>query len=103
MNIRKAVVTAAGRGQQALPLQTFVDRDGVEKTALQIITEEALAAGVDEIGMIVAPGDRDAYRTAAGGHAGRLHFMEQREPRGYGQALSLAREFTAGQPFLHLV
>ena len=60
MNIRKAVVTAAGRGQQALPLQTFVDRDGVEKTALQIITEEALAAGVVEIGMIVAPGDRDA-------------------------------------------
>jgi UTP--glucose-1-phosphate uridylyltransferase len=88
MNIRKAVVTAAGRGQQALPLQTFVDRDGVEKTALQIITEEALAAGVDEIGLIVAPGDRDAYRAAAGGH---------------GQALSLAREFTAGQPFLHLV
>ncbi len=103
MNIRKAVVTAAGRGQQALPLQTFVDRDGVEKTALQIIAEEVLAAGVDEIGLIVAPGDRDAYRLAAGSHAGRLHFMEQIEPRGYGQALSLACEFTAGQPFLHLV
>jgi UTP--glucose-1-phosphate uridylyltransferase len=103
MNIRKAVVTAAGRGQQALPLQTFVDRDGVEKTALQIIAEEVMAAGVDEIGLIVAPGEREAYRLAAGGHAGRLHFMEQGAPRGYGHALSLAREFTAGQPFLHLV
>lgn len=103
MNIRKAVVTAAGRGQQALPLQTFVDRDGVDKTALQIIAEEVLAAGVDEIGLIVAPGDRDAYRLAAGSHAGLLHFMEQTTPRGYGHALSLARDFTAGQPFLHLV
>src|SRR6516162_3920683 len=102
MNIRKAVITAAGRGQQALPLQTFVDRDGIEKTALQIVAEEVLAAGVDEIGLIVAPGQREAYRLAAGGHAGRLHFMEQATPRGYGQALSLAREFTAGQPFLHL-
>lgn len=103
MNIRKAVVTAAGRGQQALPLQTFVDRDGDQKTALQIIIEEVLAAGIDEIGLVVAPGDQHAYRNAAGSYSSRLQFMEQHEPRGYGQALSLAREFTAGQPFLHLV
>ncbi len=103
MNIRKAVITAAGRGQRALPLQTFVDRDGVEKTALQIILEEVIAAGAEEVCLIIAPGDRSTYTTAAGDHAGRLHFVEQREPRGYGQALSLAREFTAQEPFLHLV
>jgi hypothetical protein len=28
MKIKKAVVTAAGRGQRALSLQTLVDRDG---------------------------------------------------------------------------
>ncbi len=39
MQILKAVITAAGRGQRALPLQTFVDRDGAEKSALQIILE----------------------------------------------------------------
>jgi UTP--glucose-1-phosphate uridylyltransferase len=103
MNIRKAVITAAGRVQRALPLQTFVDRDGVEKTALQIILEEVIAAGAEEVCLIVAPGDRNSYTTAAGDHAGRLHFVEQREPRGYGHALSLAREFTAQEPFLHLV
>lgn len=103
MNIRKAVITAAGRGQQALPLQTFVDRDGVEKTALQIIAEEVQSAGAEEIALVIAPGQQQAYTAAAGAHAGRLHFVEQREPRGYGHALCLASEFTGREPFLHLV
>jgi UTP--glucose-1-phosphate uridylyltransferase len=103
MNIRKAVITAAGRTQRALPLQTFVDRDGIEKTALRIILEEVISAGPEEICLVVVPGDQDAYREAAGAYAGRLHFVEQPEPRGYGHALSLARAFTGQEPFLHLV
>jgi UTP--glucose-1-phosphate uridylyltransferase len=103
MNRRKAVITAAGRGQRRLPLQTLVDRDGVEKTALQIIVEEVLSAGVEEIGLVIAPGDREAFAAAAGTHAARLHFVEQRQPRGYGHALSLAHDFTRNDPFLHLV
>ncbi len=103
MEIRKAVITAAGRGQRELPLQALVDRDGVEKKALQIVLEEVIAAGVDEICLVVAPGDRSAYLEAAGACAPRLHFVEQTEPRGYGHALSLARSFTEGRPFLHLV
>jgi UTP--glucose-1-phosphate uridylyltransferase len=103
MNVRKAVITAAGRDQRNLPLQTLVDRDGVEKTALQIILEEVATAGVDRVCLVVVPGDQQAYAKAAGEHAGRLHFVEQREPRGYGHALSLARPFTQDEPFLHLV
>ena len=103
MNLRKAVITAAGIHQRALPLQTFVDRDGVEKTALQIIIEEAISAGAEEVCLIIAPGDKDAYRQAAGRHASRLHFVEQISPRGYGHALSLAREFTGTEAFLHLI
>jgi UTP--glucose-1-phosphate uridylyltransferase len=103
MNILKAVVTAAGRAQRGLPLQTLVDRDGVEKKALQIILEEAGDAGVEEVCLVVAPGDELAYRAAAGPHGPRLHFVVQNEPHGYGHAVLLAREFAAGQPFLHLV
>ena len=103
MNIRKAVITAAGRGQRALPLQTLVDRDGVEKKALQILVEEVVHSGVDEIGLVVAPGDQAAYAEAAGAYAARLLFVEQPQPRGYGHALALARDFTEGGPFLHLV
>jgi len=103
MNVQKAVVTAAGRSQRALPLQTLVDRDGVEKKALQIILEEAADAGMAEVCLVVAPGDEAAYRAAAGPGAPRLQFVVQESPLGYGHALLQAREFVAGQPFLHLV
>ena len=70
MDIRKAVITAAGPSQRTLPLQTLVDRDGKTKTALAIIVEEALNSGAKEICVVVFPGDADAYRAAAGPHAG---------------------------------
>lgn len=103
MRITKAVITAAGRDQRTLPLHMLVDRDGIQKTALQIIIEESLSAGVEEIGLVICPGDQAVYRQAAGGHAGRLSFFEQADPHGYGHALLCARAFVGDQPFLHLV
>jgi UTP--glucose-1-phosphate uridylyltransferase len=103
MDVRKAIITAAGRGQRALPLQSLVDADGAEKSALEIILEEVIAAGIDEIGLVIAPGDAAAYAAAAGKRAVHLTFIEQAEPRGYGHALSLARPFVGNEAFLHLV
>jgi len=103
MKITKALITAAAKSQRTLPLQTLVDRDGVPRTALAIIIEEALAAGVDRIGVVVSPGDQAAYAAAAGGHVSRLDFVEQREARGFGHAVWCGRDFTAGEAFLLLV
>jgi UTP--glucose-1-phosphate uridylyltransferase len=103
MRISKAVVTSAGRNQRGLPLQSLVDRDGVQKTALQIILEEAAAAGVENVCVVIAPGDQAAYAAAAGPRAETLTFVEQQQPAGYGHALYCARAFTADEPFLHLV
>lgn len=103
VKIKKAVITAAGRNQNRLPLQTLVDRDGVQKAALQIIVEEAVSTGVDEICLVICPGDQDVYAAAAGSWAKRLSFVEQVSPLGYGHALYCARDFVAGEPFLHLV
>jgi len=103
MKIRKAVITAAGPHQRSLPLQTLVDRDGVEKPVLRIIVEEALRAGVEEIAIVVSPGDEAPYTGVAGDHAGRLRFVPQPEPLGYGHAVLCAREFVGQDPFLHLV
>lgn len=103
MQLTKAVITVAGMNQRTLPLQSLVDRDGVTKTALAIIIEEALSAGIEEIALVVAPGDQEAFRTAAGHHSGRLHFIEQPSPLGYGHAVWCARDFVAGKPFLLLV
>src|SRR5437588_5635098 len=103
MKVRKAVITAAARAQHALPLQTLIDRDGVQKSALKIILEEATSAGVEEIGIVVTPGDQSRYCDAAGELSNRLHFVEQPSPLGYGHALYCARQFVGGDPFLHLV
>jgi UTP--glucose-1-phosphate uridylyltransferase len=103
MRIRKAVITAAARGQNLLPLQTLVDRDGIQKSALRIILEEAISSGVSEICLVVRPGDQGAYAAAACELAPRLHFVEQNQPRGYGHALHCAKSFVGNDPFLHLV
>ena len=103
MKIRKAVITAAGRQQRALPVQTLVDRDGVEKSILAILVEETRAAGIEEVAVVVAPEDADAFARAAGPHGAGLRFIAQPEPRGYGHAIRCAADFTRDDPFLHLV
>lgn len=103
MEIKKAIVTAAGTNQRTLPLQSLVDRDGAAKTALQIIIEEILQAGVEDIGIVICSGDQAAFSAAAGAHARRLHFIEQTTPLGYGHAVACAKDFTGREPFLLLV
>jgi UTP--glucose-1-phosphate uridylyltransferase len=103
MKIRKAVVTAAGPAQRELPLQRLVDRDGVAKSALRLVLDEAAAAGVAEIAVVVRPEDRQRCAEAAGAPGPRLAFIEQPAPRGYGDALLQARDFVGDASFLHLV
>src|SRR6266853_1688848 len=103
MDIRKALITAAGTDQRTLPLQSLVDRDGATKTALAIIVEEILRAGVEQIGVVIVPGDAAEYRAAAGKHADRLTFIEQAAPLGYAHAIHCAAEFCGDDAFLLLV
>lgn len=135
MRITKAVITAAGRGARQYPafdtvqkaMLPLVDRDGLTKPVLQIIAEEAIDSGIEEICVVTAPGDEGFYRrqfttfaanlrSAYRGQAwaedqasrmddllARLRFAEQAEPLGYGHAVWSARDFVAGQPFLLLL
>lgn len=103
MKIRKAVITAAGPKQRRLPLQIVVNRDGTEKSVLGILIEEALRAKVEEICIVVFPGDETAYAQVAGEHAERIRFVVQQQPLGYAHAVHCARDFAGQDPFLHLV
>jgi UTP--glucose-1-phosphate uridylyltransferase len=103
MQVRKAVITAAGPKQRALPLQTLIDRDGEEKSLLLILLQEAISAGIEEIAVVVASGDEPAYGQAAGEAVGRVRFLCQDKPLGYAHAVWCARSFTGGEPFLHMV
>jgi UTP--glucose-1-phosphate uridylyltransferase len=103
LRIKKAVITAAGQSQRALPLQTLIDRDGQEKPVLAILIEQALAANVEEICVVVWPGDEARYADAASRYASAVRFVAQPEPKGYGNAILCARPFTGTDPFLHMV
>src|SRR4026207_1688953 len=95
LEIRKAIITAAGKTQRTLPLQSLVDRDGKQKTALGVIVEEILKAGSGHIAVVVPPGAAAAYTAAAAPHSAAIHCVEQPAPLGYGHAVLCARDFTA--------
>ncbi len=132
MAVRKAVITAAGRGPRLYPVADTVqkgmlpllDRDGIAKPLIQIIIEEAIESGVEEVCLVGAPGDEEQYRRlltqlrdgldcAYGGAAWaktqaqalddllrRLSFAVQEEPMGYGHAVYCAKSFVNGEDFL---
>lgn len=72
MKIKKAVITAAARGERLYPVADtiqkamlpVVDTDGLHKPVIQIICEEAFASGIEEICIVCAPGDGDRYISA---------------------------------------
>jgi UTP--glucose-1-phosphate uridylyltransferase len=121
--VRKAVITAAGRGTRQYPASTavkkemfpLVDRDGLTKPVIQIIGEEAIDSGIEEICIIIQPGEEQHYRDyfkrmdndtvrafrgkdwaileseKLGAFGERLHFAEQQTPDGFGHALILVK------------
>jgi UTP--glucose-1-phosphate uridylyltransferase len=103
MKITKAVITAAGKSQRKLPVQTLIDRDGNQKSVLEILVEEALDSGIESVCIIVYPGDEDKYKDVLGDYARQTTFIPQSEPLGYGHAIYCAKGFTGNDPFLHLV
>ncbi len=103
MKVKKAVITAAAESQRALPLQTLIDQDGEAKPVLGILVEQVLEARIEEICVVVWPGDEARYASAVGKHLGHVRMVPQPEPRGYGHAVWSARDFLKGEPFLHLV
>jgi len=130
--VRKAVVTAAGRGTRMYPATTTIqkemlplmDRDGICKPAIQIIIEEALESGIEEVCLVVNPHNREqiaqhfaplppnelklfkgkdwALLQSARIQqiAARLTFVVQETPEGYGHAVWCARKFVGDEPFL---
>jgi UTP--glucose-1-phosphate uridylyltransferase len=102
MQIKKALITAAGPDQRKLAMQTLVDRDGNRKTVLEILIEEARSAGIEEIAVIIHPGDVEVYNNLVVNDR-QIQFIEQDKPLGYGYAVNCGASFIANDYFLHLV
>jgi UTP--glucose-1-phosphate uridylyltransferase len=102
MQIKKALITAAGPDQRQLSMQTLVDRDGNRKTVLEILIGEARSAGIEDIGIVIQSGDVDVYRNLVNGDR-QICFIEQDRPLGYGYAVLCGTSFIKNEYFLHLV
>lgn len=135
MKITKAVITAAGKGTRQYPATQaiqkefvpLVDRDGFTKPTLQIIIEEAIASGIEEIGVVTAPEDEETFRQyframneemkqrfaskpwgleisdRLADIGRRLTTIPQPTQDGYGHAVWCAREWVGDDPFLLLL
>jgi UTP--glucose-1-phosphate uridylyltransferase len=129
MQVRSAVIPAAGLGTRFLPATKAVPKELMpigDTPAIQIIIDEALGAGVDHIVVVssrskpaieryFAPDDelvaqlRDkgkdaiADRLAAIGRDWRVSIVYQDNPRGLGHAVGCAREAVGDEPFAVLL
>jgi UTP--glucose-1-phosphate uridylyltransferase len=103
MQIKKAVITAAGKEQRTLPMQMLFDQEGTERSVLSLVVREAVRAGINDICIVVWPGDEEPYARLLAGDAARLTFVQQTEGRGYAHAVYSARDFVKDEPFLHFV
>jgi len=102
MQIKKALITAAGADQRKLSMQTLVDRGGNRKTVLEILIDEARQAGIEEIGVVIHPGDLDVFSEMVADDQ-QIHFIKQDKQLGYGYAVLCGRSFIGNDYFLHLV
>jgi len=103
MQVRKAVITAAGKDQRNLPMQTLIDQEGTERSVLSLVVREAVRAGVTDVCIVVWPGDQEPYARLLANDGAHLTFVQQTEVRGYAHAVACARSFVRDEPFLHFV
>ena len=101
MKIKKAVIAAAAPDQSQLPFQSLIDRSGNETTALKLIVEEAIEAGIEELCIIIQQGNRESFAQATSNY--KVELIEQDNSNGYADALLRATEFVGDENFLHLV
>jgi len=102
MQIKKAFITSAGADHSKLAMQLLVDRNGYHKTVLEILISEAKEAGIEEIGVVIHPGDLEVYSRIMADDA-QIHFITLEKQLGYGYAILCGASFIGNDYFLHLV
>ena len=129
--IKKAVIPAAGFGTRLFPatkvvkkeLFPIIDKDGRAKPAIQAIVEEAVKGGIEEIGIVTQPDDKEIFASYFQNPpepklfnklsqdnqeyckyledlGSKITILVQNKQEGYGHAVFCAREWVGDEPFL---
>ncbi|MBW4425751.1 MAG: UTP--glucose-1-phosphate uridylyltransferase [Nostoc desertorum CM1-VF14] len=129
--VRKAVIPVAGFGTRLFPatkvvkkeLFPIIDRDGRAKPVILAIIEEAISAGITEVGIVAQPDDREIFEKLLKNPlkkeffdklspqnqeysryledlGSRITILLQEEQLGYGHAVFCAKDWVQDEPFL---
>lgn len=129
MEIKKAIIPAAGLGTRFLPATKAQPKEMlpiVDKPTIQYIVEEAVASGIEDILIISGRGKRaiedhfdksfeleetldqkgkftelEVIRSIS--NLANIHYIRQKEPKGLGHAVWCARKFIGHDPFAVLL
>lgn len=129
MNVRKAIIPAAGLGTRFLPATKAQPKEMlpiVDKPTIQYIIEEAVEAGIQDIIVVTGRNKRsiedhfdrsieleleleksnkqemlDMVREIS--EMANIHYIRQKEPRGLGHAILAAQHFIGDEPFAVLL
>src|SRR5271156_7183320 len=125
MKVKKAVILAAGMGTRMLPSSKVVPKEilpVVDTPAIEVVVEEAVASGIEEIIIVISPGkttvvehfkcntELERNLEERGKHdileiirrsnsPARITVAEQRHPLGLGHAVLQSREAVGDEPF----
>lgn len=129
--IKKAVIPAAGFGTRLFPatkvvkkeLFPVIDKDGRAKPVLQVIVEEAVSGGIEEIGIVTQADDKEVFESYfktppqpklfnklspqnqeycqyLQDLGSKITILVQNEQEGYGHAVFCAKNWVRDEPFL---
>ncbi|MFC1714382.1 UTP--glucose-1-phosphate uridylyltransferase [Candidatus Poribacteria bacterium] len=131
--VRKAVIPVAGYGTRLYPaskaikkvLFPIIDTDGMAKPLVQIIIEEAVESGIEEVCLVVREDEKQAFisyfdepvspeleRRLSGlpwaveesrkvaELSKRISYIIQKEQKGFGHAVYCAKDWVGDEPFL---
>ncbi|RKU26857.1 UTP--glucose-1-phosphate uridylyltransferase [Candidatus Poribacteria bacterium] len=131
-SINKAIIPIAGYGTRLFPatkavpkaLFPIIDKDGFAKPIIQLIIEEALSAGVEQVCIVAQPHQVEPITDYFSGDVPqailekpelaiqadklteigkRLQFAIQSVPEGFGHAIYCAKDFAAGDAVIVLL
>lgn len=129
MNVRKAIIPAAGLGTRFLPATKAQPKEMlpiVDKPTIQYIIEEAVEAGIQDIIIVTGrnkrsiedhfdrsieleleleKSDKQEMLDMVKGISdmANIHYIRQKEPRGLGHAILAAQHFIGDEPFAVLL
>ncbi len=134
--MHKAVIPVAGLGSRLMPatlatpkpLLPIMDPHGQMTPLIQILVEEVLEAGIEEIAIIISPDSGNRFREFFDSNrlkdtlrkvrdkttretmirrwdqmSGRIKFIPQTSPEGFGHAVFQAAEWVGTEPFMLLL